>query len=198
MPRRALPLAAILLLSACAQKYALQPERPGYMARARCAIENAMGSPCRDQKVHPGLVGAAANWSGISVKQSGEAAMHAEALRTGRAIPKAGLEVLAYRTDAEHRGGEIVVNADILLVGRTPQAPDVVHATQLVAANGEVASIAPQLSRIEQVDGAGHYRAVGRYPIPPGTQAGVYTIRSAVLVGGEQRGSRETHFRVHP
>jgi hypothetical protein len=196
MPRRALPLAAILLLSACNPKYALQPERPGYIERARCAVNNALGSNCREQKVHPGLVSAAANWSNSSIKQSGEAAMHAEAVRVRRPIPKASLEVLAYRSDAEYRNGEVVVNADILLFGHTPQIPEVVHTMTLIAANGEVASVTPQIARVAEVDGAGHYRTISRYPLPPGTQAGVYTIRTALLIGGVAVAGRDSYFQV--
>lgn len=198
MPRRALPLAAILLLAACAQPQGVQPDRPGYYARARCAISNAMGSHCRDQKVHPQLVSAAANWTTESAKLSGEAPMHAEALRTGRDIPKARLDVLAYRVEAEYRQGAIVAHTDILLFGRTPQVPAVVHTMQLVAANGEVASAVPQLARIEQVDGAGHYRVTSSYPLPAGIEAGIYTLRTAVRIDGDERISRETHLRVIP
>jgi hypothetical protein len=197
MLRRALPFAAILL-SACNPKYALQPEKPGYIERARCAMHNAVGSNCREHKVHPGLVSAAANWNSSSSKLSGEAAMHAEAERVKRPVPKAGLAVLAYRTDAEYRQGEVVVNADILLIGRTPAVPEVVHTMQLVAANGEVASATPQLAKIGEVDGAGHYRSTSRYPLPPGTQAGVYTIRTSLLIGGEVHAWRDAHFEVKP
>ena len=186
------------MLSACSTRYALQPEKPGWYERARCAASNFIGSHCRDQKVHPALVSAAANWSSVTVKQSGEAAMHAEAQRTGRPVPPAGLGVLAYRTDAEYRQGEVVVHADILLVGRTPAVPDVVHLMTLVAANGEVASVTPQLARLAEVDGAGHYRSTSRYPLPSGTQAGVYSIRTVLLIGGAQAASRTTHFRVYP
>jgi hypothetical protein len=200
MARRAtLPIAIVILLAACGQqKYALQPEKPGMVARARCAAENALGINCRQEKVHPALVSAAANWSNTETRLSGEAAMHAEAARVGRPVPKAALEVLAYRTDAEVRNGEVVVNADILLFGRSPRAPEVVHTMTLVAANGEVASAAPQLARLETVDGAGHYRTVSRYPLPPGTEAGVYTIRTTLLIGGAEAASRQTHFQVRP
>lgn len=199
MPRSALPLAAILMLTACAARPPeLGPERPGYYARARCAISNALGNHCRDQKVHPGLVQAAAGWSSDAVKLSGEAPMHVEALRAGRTIPKAGLDVLAYRVEAIHQDGAIVATTDLLLVGRTPQVPEVVHTMQLVAANGEVASSMPQLARIGQVDGAGHYRLTSRYPLPPGSESGVYTLRTTVVVGGAQKVARETHLRVFP
>lgn len=198
MLSRALPLVGLLLLSACSTKYGLQPEQPGWFAKSRCAINNALGSHCRDQKVHPGLVSAAANWSNTVTKQSGEAAMHAEAQRTGRAIPRASLEVLAYRTDSEYRNGEVIVNADILLYGRTHQVPEVVHAMTLVAANGEVASVTPQLARLGEVDGAGHYRTVSRYPLPPGSQDGVYSVRTSLSIGGVELGNNTTHFLVRP
>jgi hypothetical protein len=198
MLSRTLPLAALLLLSACSTNYGLKPENPGWIAKSRCALNNAFGSNCREQKVHPGLVSAAANWSNAVTKQSGEAAMHAEAQRVGRAIPRAALEVLAYRTDAEYRNGEVVVNTDILLFGRTHQAPEIVHLMTLVAANGEVASATPQLARIAEADGAGHYRVVSRYPLPPGTQEGVYSVRTSLLINGAEAAARTTHFQVRP
>jgi hypothetical protein len=72
----------------------------------------------------------------------------------------------------------------------------VVQSMTLFNANGERLSDAPQIAKVENVDGAGQYRAVGVYKIPAGMEQGRYIVQSVLFLDGREVARRDTTFQV--
>ena len=93
-------------------------------------------------------------------------------------------------------GTPLQVIGDIELYGRSRYAFDVVQSMTLFNANGEKLSDTPQIAKVESVDGAGQYRAVGVYKIAPGMEQGQYIVQSVLFLDGREVTRRDISFHV--
>lgn len=200
-------ISGILLLSACATPQ--QGASPGQNAAggaalgaaAGCAVAAMMGRHCVEGAAAGALIGAAAGWSSYSEKVSSARSVNEQARREGMVVPDDEIRLKQYQVwpsspVALAGGTPLQVIGDIELYGRSRYAPDVVQAMTLFNASGERLSDAPQIAKVENVDGAGQYRAVGVYKIPPGMEQGQYIVQSVLFIDGREVARRDTTFQV--
>lgn len=170
-------------------------------AAAGCALAALAGKKCGDGAAIGALIGAAVGWSTYSEKVASAQTVNAAARREGVAVPADAIRLKDYAlrastTVAQAGGAPVQVVGDITLVGQARRVPEVVQSMTLIKANGEAASDRPQIARVERVDGAGQYRAVGVYKIPRGMEQGQYTVQSVLLLDGREVARRRTGFQV--
>lgn len=200
-------LAGALLLSACATPQqgasAGQSAAGGAAvgALAGCALAALAGRDCAGGAAVGALVGAAFGWSSYSEKVASGQSVNAQARREGVMIPDHQIALQEYRVQPSasvaRAGGEpLQVIGDIKLIGQSRYVPDVVQSMTLIKANGENASDTPQIAKVHNVDGAGHYRAVGVYKIPRGMEQGRYTVQSVLFLNGREVARRDISFQV--
>ncbi|MFM9434723.1 hypothetical protein ACFDR9_001784 [Janthinobacterium sp. CG_23.3] len=170
-------------------------------AVAGCALAAALGKRCAEGAAIGALVGAAIGWSSSSEKVASAQTVNAQARREGVAVPDDEIRLRDYQLNPSSRvaqagGAPLQVVGDIRLIGQSRRVPEVVQSMTLVKANGENASDKPQIARVEKVDGAGQYKAIGIYKIPRGMEQGQYTVRSVLFLDGREVARRDTAFRV--
>lgn len=170
-------------------------------AVAGCALAAALGKRCADGAALGALVGAAIGWSSSSEKVASAQAVNAQARREGVVVPDNEIRLRDYQLYPSARvaqagGAPLQVVGDIKLIGQSRRVPDVVQSMMLVKANGENASDKPQIARVEKIDGAGQYKAIGVYKIPRGMEQGQYTVRSVLFIDGREVARRDTGFQV--
>ncbi|MEC5162698.1 MULTISPECIES: hypothetical protein [unclassified Janthinobacterium] len=170
-------------------------------AVAGCALAAALGKRCAEGAAIGALVGAAIGWSSSSEKVASAQTVNAQARREGVAVPDDEIRLRDYQLNPSSRvaqagGAPLQVVGDIKLIGQSRRVPEVVQSMTLVKANGENASDKPQIARVEKVDGAGQYKAIGIYKIPRGMEQGQYTVRSVLFLDGREVARRDTGFRV--
>jgi hypothetical protein len=170
-------------------------------AVAGCALAAALGKRCADGAAIGALVGAAIGWSSSSEKVASAQTVNSQARRDGVAVPDNEIRLRDYQLYPSSRvaqagGAPLHVVGDIRLIGQSRRVPEVVQSMTLVKANGENASDKPQIAKVEKVDGAGQYKAVGVYKIPRGMEQGQYTVRSVLFIDGREVARRDTAFQV--
>ncbi|SFU36894.1 hypothetical protein [Pseudoduganella namucuonensis] len=170
-------------------------------AVAGCALAKIAGKKCAEGAVIGAALGAAIGWSTYSEKVASAQTVNAEAQREGLKVPQNEIRLKDYQVystaSVARAGGEPVqVVGNIKLYGQGGRVPEVVQSMTLLKANGEKASDKPQIARVERVDGAGQFRAVGVYKIPRGMEQGQYTVQSVLLLDGREVARRTTLFQV--
>jgi hypothetical protein len=170
-------------------------------AVAGCVLAKAFGKKCAEGAAVGAALGAAIGWTTYSEKVAPAQTVNAEAQREGLAVPRNEIRLKDYQvysnTATVRGGGEPVkVVGEIKLYGQGARVPEVVQSMTLYKANGEKASDTPQIARVEKVDGAGQYRAVGVYKIPRGMEQGQYTVQSVLLLDGREMARRSAMFQV--
>ncbi|MEN9867606.1 MAG: hypothetical protein RL748_3196 [Pseudomonadota bacterium] len=170
-------------------------------ALAGCALAKLLGKKCADGAAIGAAIGAVIGWSFYSEKVASAQTVNAEARREGLSVPNNEIRLKQYSLNpsssvVQAGGGEVRVVGDIKLYGQSQRKPDVVQSMLLYTANGEPTSDTPQIARIEKVDGAGHYRAVGVYKIPRGMAQGQYVVKSTLQINGQVVAKADTRFQV--
>lgn len=170
-------------------------------AVAGCALATLAGKKCAQGAAIGAAMGAAIGWTTYSEKVATAQTVNNEARRQGVAVPANEIRLKDYQVystaSVARPGGEpLRVVGDIKLVGEAQRVPEVVQSMTLLKANGEKASDKPQIARVERVDGAGQYRAVGIYKIPRGMEQGQYTVQSVLLLDGVEVARRSAVFQV--
>lgn len=170
-------------------------------AVAGCVLAHAIGKKCADGAMVGAALGAAIGWSTYSEKVAPAQVVNAEAQREGLAVPKNEIRLKDYQvystaSVARAGGDPVQVVGSIKLYGQGAHVPEVVQSMTLYTARGEKASDTPQIARVEKVDGAGQYRAVGVYKIPRGMEQGQYTVQSVLTLDGREVARRTTLFQV--
>ena len=170
-------------------------------ALAGCALAAAIGKKCADGAAIGAVVGAAFGWSSSSQKVASAQTVNAQAQREGVPVPYNEIRLRDYqlRTSssvAQAGGAPIQVVGDIRLIGQSARMPEVVQSMTLLKANGERLSDRPQIARVDRIDGAGQYQAIGVYKIPRGMEQGRYTVQSVLTLDGREVARRDTGFQV--
>jgi hypothetical protein len=170
-------------------------------AVAGCVLAKAMGKKCAEGAAVGAALGAAIGWTTYSEKVAPAQTVNAEAQREGLTVPRNEIRLKDYQvysTAGTVRGGgePVKVVGEIKLYGQAARVPEVVQSMTLYKANGEKASDTPQIAKVERVDGAGQYRAVGVYKIPRGMEQGQYTVQSVLLLDGREVARRSAMFQV--
>jgi len=170
-------------------------------AVAGCALAAMAGKKCAQGAAIGAAMGAAIGWTTYSEKVANAQTVNNEARREGLAVPTNEIRLKQYdvfsTASVARAGGEPVqVVGNIKLYGQAQRVPEVVQSMTLLKANGEKASDKPQIARVERIDGAGHYRAVGVYKIPRGMEQGQYTVQSVLLLDGREVARRTAMFQV--
>ncbi|KQW96665.1 hypothetical protein ASC94_07460 [Massilia sp. Root418] len=170
-------------------------------AVAGCALAAMAGKKCAQGAAIGAAMGAAIGWTTYSEKVANAQTVNNEARREGLAVPANEIRLKQYEVystaSVARAGGEPVqVVGNIKLYGQSQRVPEVVQSMTLLKANGEKASDKPQIARVERIDGAGHYRAVGVYKIPRGMEQGQYTVQSVLLLDGREVARRTAMFQV--
>lgn len=170
-------------------------------AVAGCVLAKALGKKCAEGAAVGVALGAAIGWTTYSEKLAPAQTVNAEAQREGLAVPRNELRLKDYQVYSSagtvRSGGEPVkVVGEIKLYGQAARVPEVVQSMTLYKANGEKASDTPQIARVEKIDGAGQYRAVGVYKIPRGMEQGQYTVQSVLMLDGREVARRAAMFQV--
>ncbi|MRV71213.1 hypothetical protein GJ700_05705 [Duganella sp. FT92W] len=170
-------------------------------AVAGCVLAKALGKKCAEGAAVGAALGAAIGWTTYSEKVAPAQAVNAEAQREGLVVPRNEIRLKDYQvysTTATVRGGgePVKVVGEIKLYGQAQRVPEVVQSMTLYKANGEKASDTPQIARVEKIDGAGQYRAVGVYKIPRGMEQGQYTVQSVLMLDGREVARRSAMFQV--
>jgi hypothetical protein len=160
-----------------------------------------MGKKCAEGAAVGAALGAAIGWTTYSEKVAPAQTVNAEAQREGLTVPRNEIRLKDYQvysTAGTVRGGgePVKVVGEIKLYGQAARVPEVVQSMTLYKANGEKASDTPQIAKVERVDGAGQYRAVGVYKIPRGMEQGQYTVQSVLLLDGREVARRSAMFQV--
>lgn len=170
-------------------------------AAAGCVLAKLVGEKCADGAALGAVIGAAIGWSTWSEKVADGNTVNAQAQREG--LPRSDHEIRLKSYQIAPSGnvvdagsGTVQVVGDIILYGQSARTPQVEQSMQLFLANGEPASDRPQLARVEKIDGAGRYRAVGVYKIPRGMPSGLYSVQSKLLLNGKVVAVRDASFRV--
>jgi len=170
-------------------------------AVAGCALAALAGKKCAQGAAIGAAMGAAIGWTSYSEKIATAQTVNNEARRQGIPVPANEIRVKDYQvystSSVARAGGEpLRVVGEIKLYGESQRVPEVVQSMTLLKANGEKASDKPQIARVERIDGAGQYRAVGVYKIPRGMEQGQYTVQSVLLLDGLEVARRTTVFQV--
>ncbi len=170
-------------------------------ALAGCALAAILGKKCKDGAALGAIIGAAIGWSSYSEKVATAQTVNEQARREGIAVPQQEIRLRDYQIQtsshtAQAGGNPLQVVGNITLYGNARRAPEITQSMFLVKANGERASDRPQIARVEQVDGAGQYRAVGVYKIPQGMEQGRYTVQCQLFLDGKAVAQRDTSFLV--
>ncbi|MES2261535.1 MAG: hypothetical protein V4724_23700 [Pseudomonadota bacterium] len=170
-------------------------------AVAGCALAALAGKKCAQGAAVGALIGAAIGWSTYSEKVATAQTVNAAARREGLQVPEREIRLRDYQVHssssvARAGGAPLQVVGEITLYGQSQHVPEVVQSMTLIKANGEKASEQPQIARVERVDGAGQFRAVGVYKIPKGMEQGQYTVQSVLLLDGREVARRNTGFQV--
>ncbi len=200
---RGMVLTLCAVLAGCATNSGGQNAAGGAVigAIAGCALAAAVDRDCGGGAALGALIGAAAGWSATSDKVASAASVNAEAERQGMRVPARDIVLKDYKLHVsqpvvEAGNGTVQVIGEIRLVGQSLHVPEVMQSMTLVGANGAPASETPQVARVERVDGAGLYRAIGTYRIPRGMAPGLYTVESALYIDGSREARRDVRFRV--
>jgi hypothetical protein len=170
-------------------------------AAAGCVLAKLVGEKCADGAALGAVIGAAIGWSTWSEKVADGKTVNAQAKRDGLPPPENEIRLKSYQVSpsgsvVEAGSGTVQVVGDITLYGQSARAPEVMQSMLLYQANGEPASDTPQIARVEKIDGAGRYRAVGVYKIPRGMQSGLYSVQSTLTLNGKVVARRDARFRV--
>lgn len=170
-------------------------------AVAGCALAAAFGKKCADGAAIGAVLGAAIGWSSSSEKVASAQTVNAQARSEGVAVPANEIRLRDYQlwtssSVAQPGGAPLQVVGDIRLIGQSRRVPEVMQSMTLFKANGEKLSDKPQIARVEKVDGAGQYKAVGVYKIPRGMEQGRYTVQSVLFIDGNEVARRNTGFQV--
>ncbi|WP_377701735.1 hypothetical protein [Pseudoduganella sp. UC29_71] len=170
-------------------------------AVAGCALAAIAGKKCAEGAAIGAAMGAAIGWTTYSEKVATAQTVNNEARREGLAVPSNEIRLKQYdvfssASVARAGGDPVQVVGNIKLYGQSQRVPEVVQSMTLLKANGEKASDKPQIARVERVDGAGQYRAVGVYKIPRGMEQGQYTVQSVLLLDGREVARRTAMFQV--
>jgi outer membrane lipoprotein SlyB len=170
-------------------------------ALAGCALAKLLGKKCADGAAIGAAIGAVIGWSFYSEKVASAQTVNAEATRDGLSVPNNEIRLRQYTltpssTLVQAGGNALQVVGDIKLYGQSQRKPEVVQSMLLYTAKGEATSATPQIARIENVDGAGHYRAVGVYKIPRGMAQGQYLVKSTLQIDGKVVARADTRFQV--
>jgi hypothetical protein len=170
-------------------------------AVAGCALAAIAGKKCAQGAAIGAAMGAAIGWTTYSEKVATAQTVNNEARREGLAVPSNEIRLKQYdvfssASVARAGGDPVQVVGNIKLYGQSQRVPEVVQSMTLLKANGEKASDKPQIARVERVDGAGQYRAVGVYKIPRGMEQGQYTVQSVLLLDGREVARRTAMFQV--
>ena len=170
-------------------------------AVAGCALAALAGKKCAQGAAVGAALGAAIGWTTYSEKVADAQTVNNQARREGLAVPTNEIRLKDYElfstASVARAGGEPVqVVGNIKLYGQSNRVPEVVQSMTLLKANGEKASDKPQIARVERVDGAGQYRAIGVYKIPRGMEQGQYTVQSVLLLDGREVARRTAMFQV--
>ena len=207
-------LASVLFISGCAtapqrnnrdEEQSSQGQRAAVGAAggalAGCALAAILGKKCADGAALGALIGAAIGWSTYSEKVASAQTVNNQARSEGVVVPTQEIRLRQYQVEtsssvAKAGGNPLQVVGNITLVGNAQRAPEVLQSMTLIKANGERASDKPQIARVERVDGAGQYRAVGVYKIPQGMEQGRYTVLCELFLNGKAVAQRDTSFQV--
>jgi hypothetical protein len=170
-------------------------------AVAGCALAALAGKKCAQGAAIGAAMGAAIGWTTYSEKVANAQTVNNEARREGLAVPANEIRLKQYdvfssASVARAGGDPVQVVGNIKLYGQSQRVPEVVQSMTLLKASGEKASDKPQIARVERIDGAGHYRAVGVYKIPRGMEQGQYTVQSVLLLDGREVARRTAMFQV--
>lgn len=170
-------------------------------AAAGCALAKLVGEKCADGAALGAVLGAVLGWSVSSEKTGSAQAANTAAKQAGLPVPANEIRLQQYTltpsaTQVQAGGAALQVVGDITLYGNSTRKPDVRQSMLLYQANGEATSDTPQIARLEQVDGAGRYRAVGVYKIPHGMAPGPYLVQSELLINGKRVAQRTAGFQV--
>jgi hypothetical protein len=170
-------------------------------AVAGCVLAKALGKKCAEGAAVGAALGAAVGWTTYSEKVAPAQTVNTQAQRQGLAVPRNEIRLKDYQvysTASVVRGGgePVQVVGDITLYGQSSHVPEVVQSMTLYKADGQKASDTPQVARVDRVDGAGQYRAVGVYKIPRGMEQGQYTVQSVLLLDGREVARRSAMFQV--
>lgn len=170
-------------------------------ALAGCALAAMLGKKCKDGAALGALIGAAIGWSSYSEKVASAQTVNEQARREGKSVPQQEIRLHDYQVQTSshtaHAGGNpLQVVGNISLYGNARRVPEVSQSMTLFKANGQRVSDKAQIARVEQVDGAGQYRAVGTYKIPQGMEQGRYTVQCQLYLDGKVVAQRDTSFLV--
>jgi hypothetical protein len=170
-------------------------------ALAGCALAALLGQKCADGAKIGAFIGAAIGWSSHSEKVASAQTVNAQAQREGIAVPEREIRLRDYHvhassTVAQGGGRPLQVVGEITLVGQAQRVPEVIQSMTLIKSNGERASDKPQIAKVERVDGAGQYKAIGVYKIPRGMEQGRYTVQCLLYLDGKEVARRDTAFQV--
>ena len=170
-------------------------------AATGCALAKLIGEKCADGAAIGAVLGAVLGWSISSEKVGNAQSANAQAQKAGLPVPTNELRLQDYTltpsaTVVQAGGAALQVVGDIRLYGKTVRKPEVTQSMLLFQGNGEATSDTPQIARLENVDGAGHYRAVGVYKIPRGMPPGPYQVQSDLLINGKRVAQRVARFQV--
>ena len=199
--------ACALLLAGCANK-GDDGERGFFMAHVvavgdsiSCATAKVVGTRCGDTPVPEALIGAAAGWTSYSEKVVDARSVNAQEAREGRTVPMDAVRLRDYRVQVlpgapGEDGMPVRVVGAIRLVGDASHVPDLVQSMQLRKVGGGSASLEPQTARVERIDGAGQFNAVGVYKIPRRLDQGVYSVESVLYMDGREVARRSVEFRI--
>ncbi len=169
-------------------------------AVAGCVLARLLDKSCADGAAVGGALGAAIGWSTYSEKVATAQTVNAQAKREGLTVPTNEIRLKDYQLHssssvAQAGGAPLQVVGDIQLYGQSRRVPEVVQSMTLYK-NGQKASDTPQIAKVEKVDGAGQYRAIGVYKIPRGMEQGQYSVQSVLTIEGREVARRDAGFQV--
>lgn len=172
-------------------------------AAAGCALARLIGEKCSDGAAIGAVIGAVVGWSVSTEKVGSAQSVNEQARKEGLPVPDNEIRLKQYTLTpagsvVQAGGAALEVVGDIQLYGHARRNPEVEQRMLLYKGNGEATSDTPQIARLEKVDGAGHYRAVGVYKIPRGMEPGRYRVQSDLYIDGKLAARRETVFQVGP
>lgn len=199
MKSMTLIVSGVFLVAGCASQEQNAAAGAAIGGAAGCFLANAMGKNCAEGLVLGAAVGAAFGWASYSEKVATAQAVNAEARKEGLRVPVNEIILKSYKVHASpalaRAGGEpLKVTGDIKLYGQSTKVPQVVQKMTLVDAKGE--ELGTQNARVDSVDGAGHYTAIGKYTFPKGMPQGQYMIKNALFLDGKNVAGRDVKIQV--
>lgn len=96
-----------------------------------------------------------------------------------------------------YRGGSVVTESKIGLIGNSHSTPRVEEMLVLVMPNGRE-SFSAQSARVQAINGAGTYMTTAKLNIPLGFDPGSYTVKSTLYLDGEAVANRQANFQIAP